>query len=643
MKNGKDKDRSIRYIFFYIILFVIEVIWGCVALKTGLLHKSSKNIFYFAAAILLCCISYIAFELTIPDKWRISGKCEKLFSCVLFLLLGLLTAVIFVKPYICGTFSGLFSQGDMPLILEMLFFIGAAAVALLFFACPKIKIPEINKWFRFGLYTILAGATVWSLCRTNVFDGDLYHFDAYYHSVYKAYQLQAYSEVNSGIYGFYGILLLPLTRIAGISYDTIIVIMAILNGLTLACFFYVLENLLSSTWMKVVAAVSLSSFAVWERTGLYCQMFPHRILFGGIILAYISWGIKHKKNKACYQIMGIVISMLAIVWNLEIGLAVTLAFTASCIVELCKEFQVTQMKWWLYSIRTLLILPIAFLGAYATVGVYNILTGGAFLPLKVFLFPLVGAEQNFIDTLYIELPVQVSPWMGCLAIILVCAVFVMKQCFFRNAVDGKTVVLCAAAVLGAVQMVYYVNRASYLCLYIIMPVMGLLMGWLAEKNRISEGTVHRTLFAWITTVLVMMSIAFPVRFVIQQKAYGPQRNMEKVEQLAQKVKDLVPPDTIGFGEGVDEIYSYLGWNANYFGMDLPDIIYSNEVCVDYIFELIETADCIFVNDDSLNTLSYYLGDNTWKEEVFLKEYTCIADIYYDEGSKYNYRLYKKLK
>lgn len=190
-----------------------------------------------------------------------------------------------------------FSQGDMPLILEMLFFIGTAAVALLFFACPKIKIPEINKWFRLGLYMVLAGATVWSLCRTNVFEGDLHHFDAYYHSVYKAYQLQAYSEVNSGIYGFYGILLLPLTRIAGISYDTIIVIMAILNGITLACFFYVLENLLSSSWMKIVAAVSLSSFAVWERTGLYCQMFPHRILFGGIILAYISWGIKHKKTR----------------------------------------------------------------------------------------------------------------------------------------------------------------------------------------------------------------------------------------------------------------------------------------------------------------------------------------------------------
>lgn len=36
------------------------------------------------------------------------------------------------------------------------------------------------------------------------------------------------------------------------------------------------------------------------------------------------------------------------------------------------------------------------------------------------------------------------------------------------------------------------------------------------------------------------------------------------------------------------------------------------------FNLIEESDSIFVNDDSLNTLSYYFGNNTWKEEYFLK-------------------------
>lgn len=117
----------------------------------------------------------------------------------------------------------------------------------------------------------------------------------------------------------------------------------------------------------------------------------------------------------------------------------------------------------------------------------------------------------------------------------------------------------------------------------------------------------------------------------------------KIEQFAEQVKKAVPADTVGFGEGIDEIYSYLGWNTGYFGMDMPDILYSNQVCVDYIFNLIEESDSIFVNDDSLNTLSYYFGNNTWKEEYFLKNYTCTADLYYEEGSKYNYRLYIKNK
>ena len=255
----------------------------------------------------------------------------------------------------------------------------------------------------------------------------------------------------------------------------------------------------------------------------------------------------------------------------------------------------------------------------------------------------MGSEQDFIDLLYVNLPVQLSPWMGCLAIILICTAYVMKRCFFENTADSQTEILTAAIILVAIQMVYYVNRASQNCLYIVIPVMGILMGWIAEKTGKSKDRIYRVLFSWIATVLLMMAIVFPVRLIVQQKSYVSQRNMEKIEQFAEQVKKAVPADTVGFGEGIDEIYSYLGWNTGYFGMDMPDILYSNQVCVDYIFNLIEESDSIFVNDDSLNTLSYYFGNNTWKEEYFLKNYTCTADLYYEEGSKYNYRLYIKNK
>ena len=142
------------------------------------------------------------------------------------------------------------------------------------------------------------------------------------------------------------------------------------------------------------------------------------------------------------------------------------------------------------------------------VGAYNLLTGGQFLTIKTFLFPLVGSEQDFIDLLYVNLPVQLSPWMGCLAIILICTAYVMKRCFFENTADSQTEILTAAIILVAIQMVYYVNRASQNCLYIVIPVMGILMGWIAEKTGKSKDRIYRVLFSWIATVLLMMAIVF---------------------------------------------------------------------------------------------------------------------------------------
>lgn len=641
--EGMDMSKkSFRYLVYGIILMILEIIWGIVALGTELLNKSSKNIVYYVIAILIACISYAVYENVVPDDFYIKIN-EKWVSCFLFLMLGTVTAWIFIKPYIWGTVNGYFPQNTVTRVIQALLLIMAIAMAVLFYKSGQRENKNKKSILMMGLYAALIGISVWAFYRGNVFDGDLFHFDAYYHSIYKIYQLQPYSEINSGIYGFYGMLLLPFTRVMGVSYDKVIALLAILDGVTLACCFYVVDSLFSHTWIKVVTAVSLSSFVVWERTAIYCQMFPHRILFGGIILAYIVWGTKHKKNNSWYVAIGTILCILSIAWNVETGIAVTLAFVGGYIAALCRKWKIIQKTWWLHSLGALFIIPVSFLGAYGMVGAYNLLTGGQFLTIKTFLFPLVGSEQDFIDLLYVNLPVQLSPWMGCLAIILICTAYVMKRCFFENTADSQTEILTAAIILVAIQMVYYVNRASQNCLYIVIPVMGILMGWIAEKTGKSKDRIYRVLFSWIATVLLMMAIVFPVRLIVQQKSYVSQRNMEKIEQFAEQVKKAVPADTVGFGEGIDEIYSYLGWNTGYFGMDMPDILYSNQVCVDYIFNLIEESDSIFVNDDSLNTLSYYFGNNTWKEEYFLKNYTCTADLYYEEGSKYNYRLYIKNK
>ena len=198
-------------------------------------------------------------------------------------------------------------------------------------------------------------------------------------------------------------------------------------------------------------------------------------------------------------------------------------------------------------------------------------------------------------------------------------------------------------------MVYYVNRPSVLLLYIVMPVMGIIMGWMAEylyhvcnkKDAISS--IAHALYVWLTAILFMMAIIFPIRFLPQQIMYAQQRNTEELDKLTENVKETIPPDTVGFGEGIDEIYSRLGWKTGYYGIDMPDYTMANEVSLEYLFDLINRSDSLFVNDDSLNTISYYYGNNTWKDEVFLQEFTCVADLYYGDNQELNYRYYVRKK
>lgn len=647
----EKRNNPVRLGLFFLILLVLEVLWGIIALKTSLITCANKNIIYFASAVIFAFVSYIIYEIAMPQFGEVKKNKRKqnLMGDCVFLLMSIIVLVIFVHPYIINTFSLYYPNsisGRLAYVLTDLLIVG-----IVFFIYKKnLQLPaKINRKLLYLFYVLLAGCTIYSLCRYNVFAGDLYHFDAYYHSVYRASMLQPYSEVNTGIYGFYGILLMPITKIIGSSFIRMIIFLAFLTGISLFCYFYVLDNMVSNTWVKLLTTVSLSSFVVWERPGLYFQVFPHRILFPGLILAYITWCTRHNKEGILYKTVGFLICTLSIVWNMETGLATLLAYTGSNIVRCCQKYKVTEKGFWITVLKEIFIMPISFSAAYLIVGIYNILTGGTFLPIDVFMFPLIGSETGYMEWLTMELPVKLSPWMGCLALILACVVLVLRNCFFKREKNGRIILLSGCTIAVAIQMVYYVNRPSVLLLYIVMPVMGIIMGWMAEylyhvcnkKDAISS--IAHALYVWLTAILFMMAIIFPIRFIPQQIMYAQQRNTEELDKLTENVKETIPPDTVGFGEGIDEIYSRLGWKTGYYGIDMPDYTMANEVSLEYLFDLINRSDSLFVNDDSLNTISYYYGNNTWKDEVFLQEFTCVADLYYGDNQELNYRYYVRKK
>ena len=67
------------------------------------------------------------------------------------------------------------------------------------------------------------------------------------------------------------------------------------------------------------------------------------------------------------------------------------------------------------------------------------------------------------------------------------------------------------------------------------------------------------------------------------------------------MQNEIPRDTPGLGIGVTELYSYLGWNIGYYGIDIPDFPVApeaKEIAVDFL----SGSEYLFVNDDSLMTV-----------------------------------------
>ncbi len=263
---------------------------------------------------------------------------------------------------------------------------------------------------------------------------------------------------------------------------------------------------------------------------------------------------------------------------------------------------------------------------------------------KEFVFPIIGSDSSYISFLKINLPTKVSAWMGCLLLIVISIAIILYMIFYAEFKANNIISISACIIAVIIQMVYYVNRSAELCLYIVLPIVSILIAWLIEyiqKREVLQLVVFgdgilRAFFSWSVVTLVAISVMFLVRYFPMQMEFKSERDLQDFKEFAEIVKEQIPPNTLGFGEGIDEIYSYLGWDTGYYGIDIPDLMVSNKESQEYIWSLANQADALFVNDDTLNTLSYYMGNNTWKEEVFMQEFTIIADYYYNN---INFRYY----
>ena len=360
------------------LMLLLEVMWAFLCLYTDVIQRLlpasvSADVFYYITSIFLAFFSFIVLHLIFCSKLRIpaaeSKKRETFLELFVMILFAAAGAVIFLYE------KNVYYAGDeyMPWHasrrLEWLLLLGAGLLLCQIWTRLKAvhwqREEKGSLWLFYGALAAIAGYAVYA---PNTFYAfyNLYHANAYFNSVYRVLQLQPYHAVNSGMYGFYGILLAPFVKLLGGTFQSFVVVMAVLTAASMLCYFYVLEHLTSHRTVRILGSIGiLAAITVWG-SNIHLQTYPSRLLFAGFTLAWMVGKSRlsdTKRNVVVRRAVSLILLTLSLIWSLETGLACVLSFVGSEIVALLQKHSLREPFFWRQVLLQILWLPGSFLGS----------------------------------------------------------------------------------------------------------------------------------------------------------------------------------------------------------------------------------------------------------------------------------------
>lgn len=592
---------STNKILSFLLSLVLSFVFAACCLKVPALSdaissKGNINLLTYAMTVILFCLSYLLISLLLAHLKKPSVLDKPYPATIAALILSAVNILFLIRMFqleteVYGSVSVRYIWHIMPfwLVAAVL-----AAEAVFFFSFVKKSTVSLRPSAMMAFYGMLTLLIGYNFYTPEVFlrnEPDRLHMDAYFNSIYNVLHGSPYTEYTTSIYGHYGIMYkLPMKLLGGDLIDFIL-LNALIGALSFLAAFLALHFIVKNNLLRIIGAVALSFPVLAMRSGIYWQLWPHRVLFMCLMLCYMAFCVRYKKLNRFTCILGYGIVFLGILWNTESGLFCGAAWAGFWILKslCCKENKVS------YVIRTVFFqisgIILSFLGAWGTVEIYNLANGGTIMGIREFLFPLL--QSSYMDDLLrVDLPDFASAYMVIIALLfLACAWGISHMWFLRekNSVDpNECLPACfafAAAVLSLGQITYFVNRAAYHNLEIAHIPCILLLCLLAEggmktfcsfrfKNlkQFKGMDIFRCFFTG-TALLILMTVC--TGNVIQ---YGQNtalreelHNKQEINDFAAHVAANIPENTYAFGIGVPEIYSILRWDTGCYTLDLPDL------------------------------------------------------------------------
>ena len=503
------------------------------------------------------------------------------------------------------------------------------AVFILLSAVILEKIIETseanNKLYRFVVnlvISILAAAFSYSANPFKDLAGKLYHTEAYVNSIINVSHFVPYSDDATTVYGHYGIIYLPFVKLLGNNLCAIMISISITVFVIHFLLGYIINSFLKNDVLYYVSVFAILGMAtVYRGTGNYFQVYPHRILFPIIGIAYIVQSRTSQIGVRKRIIAEVLIGTLAIIWNIESGIVCLFSMLA---IEVFDKFE------WKVSLvikKVLLVLGttiISFFLSYALVNLYNVICGGKWTTIAQYIYP-IGVKSYMVDELVTSFQAPIYyyvlyVWVFCSGVFPVIINQTKGQMSRLVLLDSLRL---STGISGLLIIVYFINRQAFSNIQVAhfqLLIMLILGAQEYLDNRDKRYSV--TYISMIVICAMMVESLICVGRTIDNRVETVWED-DSLKRDASDFENFMVDGSLIIGIGAPVLCEYMGIDSGAYMTDHEDLFE-----FDYLEHIILDNDRVLVSE--VNQNSYRIYDILYENGYTLNRTFTGENIIYNE-------------
>lgn len=620
-------------VFLYITIIQLIVLQLTSASSFNILGKIGElnyNSVVYIVMMLVSFFLYMIMCLLLKKKVGLNRINHRLYNFVYFLTFGF--ALHFLYRMYCNEtskmpFGSLLTDSFLrEQVNHLMFtlFMSIAIVGLIYIIlnCGKTIFGNVRIYFSV-FFSLLGGVFSYA---PNIFQYDkweLYHMDAYINSIVNVMFLIPYSDINSSIYGHYGLIYYPFVKLFGNDLNAIALTIALFTGITFLAAFYILQKLIKNDLLFLTSIIAVLSISfTFFGAGPYFQGMPHRCLFPILTLAFITWlNFNLKSNKIIY-FLEFVFGVVAIVFNLETGV-----FCVGLLVlyNVLSKWEKTFKKNVLLFFKSSALIVVCVCAAYALVNFYNILLGGTWNSVKTFIYPFASEEYKVFSLLRLPLPPPDTPYFLYIVVFSYAAFSSSYNILFNNRRQCLDIEKFIIAISGLGSLLYFINRTAPGNLFISHFQMVILLAVFSDtfinmdKRIVYDEASGKTLNILASFIAFFLVGWFAIEGVISVGNAITYREKgvwetSALEQDLNAFEKWAPKGAVAFGMGISELYYELGLNTGIHITDWPDM---NHFSLKRLDDNLSQCSEVVVSEYSIklfNNISLLLKNNGYYEK-----------------------------